>query len=59
MKIQVYCTVCNDQIEHDPPAEMIGSDKMYENDEAKTQSRDYECPTCKNSVNVVINGVSK
>lgn len=54
--VHVYCKDCSDidddgDIDH---PEMIGADILFENQDARTQSRDYHCPNCDSNINIVL-----
>jgi predicted RNA-binding Zn-ribbon protein involved in translation (DUF1610 family) len=50
--VHVYCKDCSEIT--DDPIEMIGDKVMYENQDARTQSRNYTCPDCDHEVNILL-----
>lgn len=51
VSVKVYCKDCDEDGDNDHP-EMLGADNIFENEDERTQTRDYECPMCGKIINV-------
>lgn len=53
--VEVICKKCLVLNENNEVLEyMLGSDIIYENTSNRTQSRVYECSTCRNKITVIL-----
>lgn len=52
--VHVRCKDCEDLNDYKDPIEMEGDKMMFENNDARTQSRDYTCPGCSHTINVLL-----
>lgn len=52
--VYVYCLDCQDLNDENKAVEMQGSEEMYENKEIRIQSREFKCPECGHTINVML-----